>query len=207
MVPIQCKRGTILLDDEDAWVTEKYSLTVQVKDGGYIAAKVRPRKPVPGEPKFTSLGRVLLGLRDPELQVDHINHNGLDNRRDNLRVVDRDLQNANRRSNSPWGYKGIKYEDRSTLVPFRGRIKRRRQEFYGPYRPSPEKAALDYNRMAIALWGQHQVFINDVRCVSLEPHLAENNCMFCNALCHCCCVCFDPPSEGMKNLFALLDAS
>lgn len=206
MVPIRCKNGVILIDDEDVWVTEKYGLTVQVKSGGYLAVKVRPRKREPGEPQYTSLGRVLLGLRDPELQVDHINNNGLDNRRDNLRVVDRDLQNANRRSNNPWGYKGVKYEDGRTLMPFRGRIKRRGQEFYGPYRSSPEKAALDYNRMVIALWG-HQVAPNDVRCIDMDPKPADRNCMFCNASCHCCCVCFDSPSAGMQNLFDTLDAS
>ena len=206
VVPIRCKRGVILIDEEDSWVTDKFSLTVQVKTGGYFAAKARPRNHVDGEPQFTSLGRVLLGLRDPELQVDHINNNGLDNRRDNLRIVDRDLQSANRRSSNPWGYKGIKYHDRGGLTPFRGRINRRGQEFCGPYRPSPEKAALDYNRMAIALWG-HQVYINDVRCVDMEPKPSEKNCMFCNAVCHCCCVCFDPPSTGMQRLFDTLDAS
>lgn len=208
MLPIKRKHGIILLDDEDFWVTQDYSLTVQVKNRGYLAVKVRPlshRKD--NEPQFTSLGRVLLGLRDRDLQVDHINNNGLDNRRDNLRVVDKDLQSANRRGSGRWPYKGIHYRDRKSLVPFRGRIKRRGKTFSGPYRASAEKAALDYNRMAIALWG-HQIVINDdVRCVDMHPRPAEAPCLFCHAVCHCCCVCSDTPSAGMQRLFDTLDAS
>ena len=156
--------------------------------------------------KSRSLGRVLLNVTDPSLQVDHINHDGFDNRRENLRVVDRELQAANRRSSNASGYKGVHEKVDRLTVWYRGRIKRLGAGYYGKYRRSPELAALYFNRMAIALWG-HQVVINDVRCVDMNPIPSERNCMFCNAPCQCCCVCFDPPSAGMRRLFDTLDVS
>lgn len=201
MIPIQRKNGIILIDDEDSWVLRDYTLKGQVQRGGAYRVVVAENKKTR---RGTTLGRVLLGITDPRLQADHINQDGFDNRRDNLRVVDKDLQSANRTSTNIWGYKGV--VGSKNTRNFYGKFFRSGVRYLGPGRPSPEKAALDYNRMAIAVWG-HQIVINDVRCVDMEPRPAEKNCMFCNAPCHCCCVCFDPPSAGMQRLFDTLDAS
>lgn len=203
MQHLEFKRGVVLIDDEDMWVTDKYYLRAEVRrSDGYQSVSVESKD----TRRKSTLGRVLLGIIDPNLQADHINNDGFDNRRENLRVVDKDLQNANRRFNNPHGYKGVVMAARHSLVPYRGRLKRHGVPYYGPYRSSPEQAGLDYNRMAIALWGR-QVVLNDVRCIAIEPKRAEHHCMFCNALCHCCCVCFDPPSPGMQRLFDSLEAS
>ena len=54
--------------------------------------------------------RVILNV-PPNLQVDHINHNGLDNQRRNLRIVTafQNAQNARRRKDNLSGYKGVFY--------------------------------------------------------------------------------------------------
>jgi hypothetical protein len=198
------KHGTILIDDEDAWVLNEFYLRPIIDHKPAPYARVRAVCKRTG--KSRSLGRVLLNVTDSNLQVDHINHDGFDNRRENLRVVGRELQNANRRSNNPSGYKGVHEKDGGLSVWYRGRISRLGKEYFGKHRSSPELAALDFNRMAIALWG-HQVVINEVRCVDMNPAPSERNCLFCNAPCHCCCVCFDPPSAGMRRLFDMLDVS
>lgn len=198
------KRGVVLIDDEDAWVTHDHLIRVNVrKRDGYRWVGAVSK----ADGKVTSLGRLILGLTDPGLQADHINQNGFDNRRENLRAVDRDLQSANRRFNNPTGYKGVKFLGDHLAKPYRGRFRCKGGRYAGYTRYSPEKAALDYNRMAIAVWGHQSVLNESVRCVDLNPRPSEAPCLFCCATCHCCCVCFDPVSPSMQRLFDSLDAS
>ena len=68
---------------------------------GYVTAQINN--------KFYYLHRLVLGLKKPNLEVDHINHNHLDNRKMNLRVCTRQ-QNAYYRKKYHKGdskYKGI----------------------------------------------------------------------------------------------------
>ena len=51
-------------------------------------------------------------LTDPKIFVDHINHNGLDNRRCNIRIVDNQKNGFNKRPNNNClysQYKGVSY--------------------------------------------------------------------------------------------------
>lgn len=204
MIRLERKHGVVLLDDEDAWLLRDYfiwtSLDRKNGVGDYIHVRAQRKK---DRRKFL-IGRVLLELGESALQVDHINQDTLDNRRENLRIVDRDLQSANRRTLNGNGYKGVHATKNGQS--YRAGIRARGIRCTGLTRFSAEAAALDFNRMAIAAWGT-EVFVNEVRCVGMEPQPADKNCMFCNAPCHCCCVCFDPPSVGMQRLFDTLDAS
>jgi len=72
---------------------------------GYAVRSVR-------KPKRTeiSMHRQILGLgAGNPLQVDHINHNKLDNRRENLRIVtcSQNHMNSRRKNSSVSGYKGV----------------------------------------------------------------------------------------------------
>ena len=83
----------ILLDPEDAWLLET---NWRVKDG-YAYRKIYTHK-VRKSPRFKDIPfhRIIMGLGHGSVdkrQVDHINRNKLDNRRDNLRVVSK-AQNA-----------------------------------------------------------------------------------------------------------------
>lgn len=55
--------------------------------------------------------RLLLGLTDPKIEGDHFNGNGLDNLRQNLRVVTRAKQSQNRRinKNNTSGARGVNW--------------------------------------------------------------------------------------------------
>lgn len=55
--------------------------------------------------------RPVMNARDHE-QVDHINHDGLDNRKENLRIVTNSQNGMNRRltSANTSGYKGVSFD-------------------------------------------------------------------------------------------------
>lgn len=58
---------------------------VKMKGERYISLSLKINKF--GKVKYTTLGRYLLGLTDPEIYCDHINRNPLDNRLCNLRAA------------------------------------------------------------------------------------------------------------------------
>jgi hypothetical protein len=77
MKEITLKNGQItIVDDEDFEWLSKYRWNIsKIKYArGYVNGKVE------------SMHRLILGLTDPKILVDHINSDGLDNRRSNLRT-------------------------------------------------------------------------------------------------------------------------
>lgn len=55
--------------------------------------------------------RVVLGISDPKVQIDHVNGDGLDNRKANLRIATHteNQQNRGAYSNNTSGYKGVAF--------------------------------------------------------------------------------------------------
>lgn len=98
-------RGYALVDTEDYDKLIKYQWYKQ----GKYAARFRRR----GEdsPKGVFMHRVLLNP-PKDKQIDHINGNGLDNRRMNLRIVTASQNNHNSRirKDNTSGYKGIYWD-------------------------------------------------------------------------------------------------
>jgi hypothetical protein len=67
--------------------------------------------------KHIYMHRIILGLTDEPYHVDHINGNGLDNRRENLRLVTTRMNNMNVFKDKSSGYtskfKGVHWDKRS----------------------------------------------------------------------------------------------
>lgn len=109
--------------------------------------------------KLVKMHRLIMGY--PQLQVDHINHNRLDNRRSNLRLCTNQQNCFNRRpySNNKCGYKGVSWlENRKRYVAnifIDGKVKR-----LGSFKDVRE-AALAYNDGAKELFGEF-AYINEV---------------------------------------------
>ena len=84
-------------------------------------------------------------------QVDHINGNGLDNRRCNLRFATQSQNLANRKPKSRHGFKGIYFCQGRwvAMVCFE-----RKRYYLGRY-VSPERAAMAYDRAALAVAGAY----------------------------------------------------
>jgi hypothetical protein len=145
---IPMNRGHMVLVDADDYdivmITGKWFVHVN----GYTAYAIRNLRRDDGTWASQGLHAFLTGWP----MVDHINLNGLDNRRTNLRPATRAQNMHNRRlnANNTSGYKGVS-RDRSK---WRAHIKlNSRQRSLGTF-ATPEQAARAYDAAARELFGQ-----------------------------------------------------
>ena len=101
--------------------------------------------------------RLIMGLwRGNRLNVDHIDGNGLNNYRSNLRIVTPSDNNGNgrKRSDAKWSeYKGVSFHKQPGLLrPWVAQIKYHGKVTRKYYRTELE-AAWSYNNMAIEVFG------------------------------------------------------
>lgn len=162
--------GYTMIDPLDFGMVAHWSWRLKVKKGGrYAVHRVKREGSRPG--RVISLHRHLLGLVDPLVQVDHINGDGLDNRRCNIRVVTNQQNSWNMRPKNPAsGFKGVDYHRgrwRSRIRLAVGRIE------LGHYRTA-EDAARAYDEAALKHFGEFALTnemlgaYNVVRCAHVE---------------------------------------
>jgi hypothetical protein len=102
---------------------------------------------------MTSLLFDTVGLRGGECQVDHANHDTLDNRRANLRRCSQAQNNGNLRRyrNNRSGFKGVVF--RARLGSFEANIREDGRQHYLGLFPSANLAARAYDAAAIQRFG------------------------------------------------------
>lgn len=101
----------------------------------------------------TRMHRLIMGVTDPTILVDHINGNGLDNRRSNLRIVNRAQNCYNRTVNkgSTSKYKGVHWD--KSRNKWRAKLQLNGKCIHIGYYDSEKEAAVEYNKMAVRRFG------------------------------------------------------
>ena len=143
-----------LVDDEDFERLNHYKWFAQRSGNTFYA--VRNITTGKGKQKTISMHRVILslGFGDPQ-KVDHKNHYGLDNRRDNLRICThrQNMQNMNPHKNGSSAYKGVWWskEKQKWLAAIRVNGKLKHLGIF----VSEREAAKAYDKAAVELFGNY----------------------------------------------------
>ena len=98
-----------IVDDADYELVSRYKWQANEqrrKDGSIKIVYAQGH--LPGN-KSLLMHRLILGLTDSKIQADHQDHNGLDNRRENLRLAtfNQNRQNSRAQVNNTSGFKGV----------------------------------------------------------------------------------------------------
>ena len=141
-----------LLSDEDYEKMSKYKWCAHQ----YSPGKWRVmRRPAYNDCRY--LHREIVGAEKGQI-VDHINRDGLDNRRENLRIVTKQQNSANSKTTSRSGYKGVEVRD----GVFRAYISVDGNRFWLGKYPSKKEAAAAYNHIALEWFGKY-AYLNDIK--------------------------------------------
>ncbi len=105
-----------IVDDEDYELFRKYSWVLRTHCNiNYASSSVKPYRNKSGNLKYRRLHLHRLIMKCPKnMIIDHINGNGLDNRRKNLRICTHadNMQNKKLYKNSTTGLRGVRYYSR-----------------------------------------------------------------------------------------------
>ncbi len=143
---------SVIVDDSDFEELSKHKWYAALrKHTVYATRNFRDEN---GKPGLIMMHRQIMGAVDKSLFVDHINHNGLDNRRENLRIVTVAVNNANRRPTVAGGksiFKGV-FWDKELLSWAAYITKDGKRHKIGNFEDDVE-AARAYDAEALIFWG------------------------------------------------------
>jgi hypothetical protein len=158
MKTVPLTRGYMaLVDDADYESVSAHKWCARVdrrRDGTIRSVYAGRTAHVAGKKIFQSLHRYILGLGNSIMAVDHVNHNGLDNRRENLRLAtySQNAANNRKRRNTSSRYKGVRWhratEKWEARIGVAGKLK-----YLGLF-TSEEAAALAYAEAASKAFGE-----------------------------------------------------
>lgn len=144
-----------IVDDEDfdrlsefRWQATRGLTTWYAKRSYYIKGSS------PAKWGIELMHRVVIDAK-PGMLVDHINHNGLDNRKENLRACSTSQNQGNRRKSksNKSGYKGVAWHP--LVNKWEVRIRKDRRQVTIGYFTNKKAAARAYDEAATRLFGEY----------------------------------------------------
>lgn len=144
---------TALVDDGDySQINQRKWKAKKGRNGNWYAERQN------GHGKFITMHRLIMNAPLGVI-VDHINGNGLDNRRENLRLCTnaQNLMNRGAQRNNTTGYKGVTWDRREKVKKYCAQIKFHKKTLRLGYFKTPEEAARVYDAKARELFGEFAV--------------------------------------------------
>lgn len=153
MKEIQLSQGKVaVVDDEDFEELSKFKWCA-VKYGNIFYAIRNCPNPKTGKKTTITMHRQILGLTNPKEQTDHVDGNGLNNQRSNIRVCNKQQNGANRsaQKNNQLAFKGVSLFRGGK---FRAQIQVLRKNIHLGLFKTPELAAAAYDAAARKYYGE-----------------------------------------------------
>lgn len=143
------------VDNDDYILQSKHKWHALVVKGKVYA--IRKSKKSDMLPKRTSIlmHRAILGVKDITILIDHIDNDGLNNKRNNLRKADASTNQMNlpiRKNRGSSKYKGVDWHKRSSK--WRANIRKNGVTIYLGLYSKETDAALAYNNKAKEIFGE-----------------------------------------------------
>lgn len=137
----------VLIDDEDYKKVKALNWSITFVRGNWYAIHSLWRD---GKSEQIKMHRFIMSESDPKIKVDHINHNGLDNRKSNLRraTTPENTRNTGPTKRNRTGYKGVYHAPGGKVQKYGARIKVMGKTYFGGYFNCPIEAAKKYNELA-----------------------------------------------------------
>lgn len=143
-----------LVDDEDFEMVSKYRWNICFDKNRFYALYSDRNTTI-------RMHQLILGIKPHKLGrtkswVDHIDHNGLNNTRDNIRICSpmQNTWNFRIASNNVTGYKGVTIHRNKSCTQYRSRIRVNKKLLCLGLYETPIEAALKYNEAAIKYFGE-----------------------------------------------------
>lgn len=151
MKKLELNNGAVtLVDDEDFNFLKQWNWYLVKSKNNKIQYAIR-RGLMFGKRKTVALHRLIMGLPKNK-QIDHINGNGLDNQRKNLRLATHSENQRNKKGHNKTGYKGVEFVKR--LGKWRSRIYVNKKNLHLGLFGSLEDAAGAYDQVAKKYFGK-----------------------------------------------------
>ena len=155
MKEIQLTQGKVaLVDDADYEYLNQWKWHANKNGNKFYAS--RSITVSQGKQKTISMHRVITKNINPKMHTDHLNGNGLDNRKINLRICtnSQNAMNQSKQINNTSGYKGVSYYKNSINKKWMATIKINNIKIYLGLFTNPKDAAIAYNAAANNFFGE-----------------------------------------------------
>lgn len=148
LMPLKLGLFAVVDDDDFAYLSQWKWFAKRQRHGNFYAIR-RLRWTMNGRKteRQIFMHRDIAGVS--RFQVDHVNRDGLNNTRGNLRLATRSQQRMNAVSRNKYGFKGVSFNG----CTFQAKIRLNKQRYHLGNFSTPQLAALAYDKAAQSMFG------------------------------------------------------